>query len=316
MAVPTVVRETDYPSVDYSNTADAAFEILRDTIVNKLNWNLEFEDLTSEDKSFVVSNNGSGYAAKIINLSSQNRYLKIETAQSWSDLNSPIGKMDEQYFDTDYFKSYFLIAGDDKRFYISFINQLDTSKSNYGLLIFLGDMIPIRESDPNVFCFIGQNTPLSTTKSSSTSKKGRLLEDVSPNMISATVPFSLLLNSNPDGTKSPYECGIISPGFCNYSLSSLDVTKIETDQPVILNRAFVTSTKPASSSDGLVNGTYWANNVHGVLPGLLYLNFPCKKLSAAECFTTVSVSGVNVVNLPPKYFHCTAALSLNDWELI
>lgn len=306
MAVPTVLRNSDYAAVDFTNKANGTWEVLRDAIVNKFGWNLEFEDTTT-DKVMVVSNKGSGYMAKIYTAGDFNG-VYIETAQSWSDINSPINKLVEQYFYVAEMPLNFVLIGDSKRFYLS-TRQTLGAEEKQGLLIFLGDIKPFKDTDPNVFIYLGQKQKdIDTSPDSTRTKRGVIIE-ASPNVGIGTLPNKFSFFGDQNASVAPVSGCLYSPGYLLSIPNNLNPENLSDSQPTYLSPLFLINSN--------VDDVSKINVFRGLLPGAHLLASQSKKILQSNFFDTITVSGIDFITVQGKRYSYrpTILIALNDWDL-
>lgn len=307
MAVPTLLTKEDYSSVDFTSKKQGTFEVLKDAIINKFGWNLEYEDNASDDKSFVVSNNGTGSSLKFILENDSGNYLKCECSQSWSDINTPVNMFRSMYFDVGEVNSNFLLVGDEKRFYyLSFFSK-DSSESDNPVFMFFGDVITYNDNDPNGFIITPQSrstVQFDDNKNSSSSYPGAFLDQY----VNTAMTYS---NSRAyvysyDNT----QCSIIQPGVHTGlpSSSTLNMNEMPISNPTVLTEIYLTHKEVDPVTKGL--------KVIGKFPGLAMCITLSKLVGGADRGANINVSNEACITIPTKDYWNIGVVRLTDWDLL
>lgn len=302
MAIPTLLRQTDYAGVDFTDKAQGTFEVLKDALVDKFGWTLLFEDLASPNKSFVVANTGSQSCLKITKEEGDTSYLKFEAAQSYSDISTPVNTIQSCYY---YFGNapFFNIVGDSKRFYFIWTNlnePYQTGSKSYTL--FCGDILPFTENDPDVFYL--------TTSYSSNAPRYSSVKNTSYQGILGD--SGVLDAAKEDRTSlidvynvSDVKCTILAPGAIasKYSFSPLN-----NQSPIILSACYIVSQNE-------VNGFF---KDYGRMPGLYYFNSYSERLMLSAMDSTELLNNLQCLPIPHTTVNrCNkGVILLNDWDVL
>ncbi len=310
MAIPTVLNNSDFPTLDFTDSNSRysnLFEALKSGLTT-LGWTLEF----STEDSAVFSNAGSGYMFKILP-DTNATYCFIETAQSWTDIDTPVNQLVNQRLHLTALgssTSKFQIVGDDQRFYCTMLVDQAQDSGN-ARAFFMGDIVPFNNTDPYVFLYLGQIAqPISTTFPSSSSNRGVVLNPVGT-ITSGNSPQSGSLFGSQNGEFGDTPVSMVSPGYSNNVPGTTVPDQINNDQPTILLPAYIYN---VSASD-IVDGTAYGNRARGILPGYHFSLAPSRILTVADRLSQTTVAGVSVI---PYLTGSTSgrsnsAIVLNDW---
>ncbi len=316
MAIPTVLRKADLTEATFDNTNRSlnGYIAIRQGAI-ALGWNMEFEAVVSDtDRQVVFSNTGSGYMFKMT-LGLDNTDLIFQTAQSYTDIDTPINKLLDSaiHVPTTGNNSEFVIVGDSERFYVLMLDSVTASFNNLKGM-FVGDFIPFKSTDPYTFIMITAETQINNVSpSSSSSTRPRFFSPL-PNLSSGTNATSLYLFGLQDGTlevPQGIQGALFSPGYSLTAQQSINLEAIEASQPVILTPQYVAN---AVFSD-VIDGTRSANHMRGLLPGLHVAVTPSLPVMSADLFSEVTISGVNclVAGNTNQGVLNDAVITLNDW---
>jgi len=302
MAIPTLLRQTDYAGVDFTDKAQGTFEVLKDALVDKFGWTLLFEDLASPNKSFVVANTGSQSCLKITKEDGDTTYLKFEAAQSYSDIDTPVNTIQSCYYFINFAGDYFNLIGDSKRFY--FIISQSNEIINFNYAFFCGDIIPFTENDPNVFYLTPSEinaNQFSSNKSSS--YRGTLIDADIRNSQGYNNRTSNLKIYNQQGVK----CTILSPGAIGYTFTDVNINN---ENPLILSEGYIVSQE--------ADGTTGFNVDYGKLPGLFYFASWNKNLMELHMDGIEAINGFQCAALPcvADTAYNKGVILLNDWDVL
>lgn len=313
MAIPTVLNNSDFPTIDFTDSG-ARFQNMYDALKSglvTLGWTIEFETL---NEAIVFSNAGSGYMFKIRPDGTSKTYMFIETAQSWTDIDTPVNQLANQRFvmaSLGSTNSKFQIIGDDKRFYCTTLID-DSQFSGSARVFFMGDIVPFNTTDPYVFLFIGQTGDPMSTSYPSTSQRGLVL---SPDnyLYSGDASKKGSLFGAQDGTLGETPVTLISPGNRSSSVSQdIVVSEINADQPTMLIPTYVYQV----DGDEVIDGTPYGNRGRGILPGYHSSIAPSKILLSADRLSQTTVAGANVIPYlsNSSSYGTNCAIVLNDWD--
>lgn len=313
MAIPTVLNNSDFPTIDFTDS-DARFQNMYNALKSgliTLGWTIEFETL---NEAIVFSNAGSGYMFKIRPDGTDDYYMFVETAQSWTDIDTPVNQLVNQRFNISELgssNSKFQIIGDDKRFYCTTLDDRSQFSGN-ARVFFMGDIVPFNTTDPYVFLFIGQTgDPMSTYIPSSTRLRGLVLSP--DNSLSwSDAPKKGSLFGAQDGTLGETPVGLISPGNNDNVPSSIIVSEINADQPTILIPTYVYHVDAGE----VIDGTPYGNRGRGILPGYHSSLAPSKILLSVDRLSQTTVAGTNVIPYlsGSSNYGTNCAIVLNDWD--
>lgn len=307
MAVPTVLRETDYAAIDFTNRAKGTFELLKDAIVNKFGWNLEFEDNASDDKAFVVTNNGTGSALKFTLEKSESTYIKCECAHSWSDISTPVNMYRSMYFDVGYVPNHFLLIGDSKRFYYLSYRQKDATASESPVFLFFGDLITYNENDPNGFIITPQlrsTTQFDSAKNSTSSYNGVFLDQYINTVMTQSNSRVYVYSYGNE------RCSIIQPGVYTRMPpdSSLNMNEMPLSNPTVLTEIYLTKQDVDDTTKGL--------DIIGKFPGLAMCITLSRLVSTADRGSEITVANEQCIAIPAYKYWNIGVIRLTDWDLI
>lgn len=311
MAIPQVLRETDYSTVDFTDVTLGILEVLKDALTVQLGWNLEFEDLVSADKSFVVSNNGTGNYLKFTKESSDDTYLKIEVAQSWSDLTTPVNLYRSFYADCRQIADDFVIVGTNKAFYLYMTSSKVVNGTTNKIVsgYFFGDIKTSVDNDPLAFIATPNyaSTDLEiTNKYSAGSSNPPVLIDLirindafSYNMSSAYVKGTDLKNYT-----------LVCPGVIPIqpSVATVDFYNMPASNPIILSEIYLSEPSAFSNNEII--------KIIGRLPGLAYNATLNNLVWTTDNFTEITIAGENCITIPDKDYWSNGVIRLTDWDLI
>lgn len=311
MAIPQVLREADYSSVDFSNKATGALEVLKDALTSKLGWALEYEDTTSADKSFVVSNNGTGNYLKFILEDGETNYLKLQAAQSWSDINTPLNLLRDFYIDARYMANHFLIVGNDKAFYLYTTSALDGIGTSNGTSngFFFGDIIPNVENDPLSFIVTPSdrtNDVVISAKKAASSYPGVLLEsNYMDSLFSQSSPYAYIVGTDLKNYS------LVAPGAMNAAPSnfSIDFSAMPNSNPTILTDVHICEPSASANPDK-------SQKIIGRFPGLAFNASLNNLVAPANRFDSITIAGESCVTIPDKDYWCMGVIRLTDWDLL
>lgn len=314
MAIPTLMRKSDFPTIDFTATnAAATFITVLRTALTTFGWTQEFED--TNVNSVVFSNGGSGYMIKFSE-HSNNQYVLIETAQSWSDIDTPVNALFSQFYFVQDIKQPngdLAFLGDDARFYWSTISDVNSDTARVRIF-FAGDIVPFKETDPYVFIAVGHTaTPVSGTISSSSNLAGLIINPSEHVTSTDTVTSNFAFYGNAQGDLGQVDGSLISPGRPNEFHRDINPASILAEQPTILTPTYCIQ----SSIDANVNGTKYANFVRGQLPGLHVSLFPSQLVVEAPYLSKVTVGGVQCLLVGSRgNAKSEFLLAMNDWSAL
>lgn len=312
MAIPTVLRKADFPTIDFTNENPAAsfMEALRSALTT-FGWNQEFNDVGTNQ--VVFSNAGSGYMIKFSE-HSDNDYVLIETAQSWSDIDTPVNSLFSQFYyvaDAGRTTGDLVFVGDNSRFY--FITMLDVSvDSGRTRIFFAGDIAPFKTTDPYTFIAIGHDkSPVSTVATNSPSLSGLVISPLSHVSSITSVTSKYTFYGDAQGVLGQVDGSIISPGVPYELHRNIVPAQVLSEQPTILVPSYCINSQINTN----INGTQYANFVRGILPGLHITLFPSRIITEAEYLTTVTIGGVECLTVGTSNSEKSPFLiALNDWD--
>tara|TARA_R100000697_G_scaffold82697_1_gene94585 strand:+ start:1640 stop:2587 length:948 start_codon:yes stop_codon:yes gene_type:complete len=314
MAIPTVLRNADFPTLDFSNpsTIQTAMLSAMSQAMATFGWNIEFED----SEQIVCSNAGSGYMFKMKKDTVGQRYVIVETAQSWSDIDSPVNPLVNQRFDLAVLgnpNADILFIGDTKRFYFISTSDVD-SLSAITRAFFMGDIVTFNTTDPYPFVFIGQQGDAVTGGLPSSISSRGLIFTPSDVLLGSSITTLGAFFGQADGTLGLTNLGLVSPGSSNNMSLSADTSQINQEQPTILIPTYALN----ASASVVFSGTAGANRMRGIVPGIHSLMSPSLIMSNSRVFSQVTVSGVNVIVMPGRLHnnYCSSGIVLNDWDLL
>lgn len=314
MANPKVVRETDYPSLDYSNIPRAIFDAMKDALVTHFGWVIDYEDLVSADVAFVARNQGSGYCVKVIHQSGDSQFLAIQCAQSFSDINTPVNP----YGNTKWYiylsasNPFWAMVGDDKCVFFSCLNissltNAGKSGNANGRLYHFGDFINYRSDITDNFILTSNYPDIENgTSSSSSSYPGVLIDDSRFGTASLT--------QQTEASKLPilgHAIGFSSCGANVFESSSYwpsSDAEIRDDSPSIMQPSMIEFSSVADTPDG----DRWSMAI-GQLPGLYRCYYPIKSVYQGQVYDVTTIAGTDFICLPKYGVGLNVFIKLTDW---
>lgn len=312
MAIPTLLKRADFSGLDFTpGDANLKFIAMIKSALVTFGWAIEFE----QDDDVVFSNNGSGYMLKFSPDSSAD-YVLVETAQSWSDIDTPVAQLVSQllyvnYVTLNFSTSEFFVLGDDKRFYFGGSSNpaIDTQQS---VIVYFGDIATFVPTDPFTFVYIGQSSQsVATTRSSAA--RGMLLSGQTSISTSNQTQYFEFFGLQ-DATVGNLPGTLYSPGGGSEFHRDVIVNSIQTTQPIILIPNYVFNSSLANET----LGSRYANYARGILPGLHSALFPTRELLNLDSYETTDVAGTLCMAIPPNSGNGKAnkAIVMNDWDLL
>ncbi len=310
MAIPTVLRKADFPTLDFTeSTYSATYLQALNTALTTFGWELEFSDVPNN--IYVFSNTGSGYMLRVS--VDDNSYVLFETAQSWSDIDTPVNLLFSQFLyirDISSANGDMLFIGDSQRFFTVITSDVNIDTARFRIS-FVGDIVPFKATDPYTFIATGVNSSAqSTVKTSSSNSPGVLVRPLS-SVTSTTVTAAMVFFGDADGTLGNVSGGIIAPGSPVEFHRDIDETLILSEQPTILVPLYAINNQINAN----INGTQYANFVRGIIPGFHVSIFPSRLILDSTYFDTVNVGGVDCITIPSSGdAKSEFVIALNDWS--